>query len=110
MPENWKEFIKRAKEDYYKIGSVPCSAFGGEIVYFEDDGFYHLIHKGNKFRSRIEQTRRVRLVKKAPNIIRLSSKFEECKNLYGTQLWSLVYRDSPTFNLEVQHPVKIWGI
>ena len=45
-PEDFKEFIKKAKKEYKKIGHVECPAFRGEKVYFNNDGFNHLVRKG----------------------------------------------------------------
>ncbi len=41
------EFIKKAKKDDYKIGSVTCPAFGGKQVHFDCRGFDHSIITDN---------------------------------------------------------------
>ena len=56
MPqENWKEYIKEAKEEYKNIGYVECPAFGGESVYFNNYGFKHLVYKGKNPRETTSQ-------------------------------------------------------
>lgn len=67
--EDWKNFIKEAKENYKKIGSVPCPAFGGELVYFNKHGWNHLLRKGRLPRDIEERHKRIRLLKYAPQII-----------------------------------------
>jgi hypothetical protein len=60
--EKWKKFFQKAKEDYYNIGVIPCSAFGGKPVYFNRNGFNHLIRKGRKHREQDIQIWRLKLV------------------------------------------------
>jgi hypothetical protein len=67
---NWKEFVEKAKTEYYKIGSIPCPAFNGELVYFNKQGWNHLIRKGRKFREQAEQEKRIRLIPRAVHIVR----------------------------------------
>ncbi|MEK7095128.1 MAG: hypothetical protein AAB917_00530 [Patescibacteria group bacterium] len=62
MSKIWQSFIKEAKREYYKIGAIKCPAFENDLVYFNKDGFNHLIRKGRKYREKNEQERRLELV------------------------------------------------
>ncbi|MEK7610009.1 MAG: hypothetical protein AAB470_02730 [Patescibacteria group bacterium] len=80
--QEWKNFIQIAKENYYKIGAISCPAFGGELVYFNQFGFRHLIIKYGAHRSQDDQSRRLRLVNTyARDIIKSSSKYFEYRNV-----------------------------
>jgi len=70
-----KEIIRKAKNDYYRIGSVPCPAFNYELVYFNRSGWNHIIRKGNKQRDTKDQLRRIRLITEAVIIIATSNDF-----------------------------------
>lgn len=73
--ENWKQFIQKARENYYKIDAIPCPAFGGELIYFNKYGFNHLIWKGGEARDINEQIERIRLIPEAVEIIGNSKSF-----------------------------------
>jgi len=73
--KSWKKFIKQAKADYYRLGSVACPAFNGELVYFDWQGFNHLLIKHRAYRPVAEQRRKIILAKHAPEIIRSSNVF-----------------------------------
>ncbi len=75
LQEDHKEFIKKAKEEYKKIGYVECPAFGGEKVYFTNKGFNHLIFRDGKFRSKSDQKRRLSLLKNVINIVKKAKKY-----------------------------------
>lgn len=70
MDQNHQEFIKKAKEEYFKIGSVSCPAFGGEKVYFDEEGLAHLLMKKGRVRKKSDQKRKLYLSKSAPSIIK----------------------------------------
>lgn len=61
--------MQKAKENYYKIGSISCPAFGGEKVYFNRHGWAHFIQKGRKKRDLDERVKRINLLKFAPQVI-----------------------------------------
>ena len=75
MNKDWKEFIEQRKKEYKKIGQIKCLAFGDELVYFNKDGFNHLLRKHGKLRPRDQQLRRLNLLPHAPTILRDISKF-----------------------------------
>lgn len=92
--ERWKRFIKKTKVEYYRIGSIPCPAFGGEHVYFDERGFNHLLIKNGMPRVRSEQMRRLRLLERVPAIIASSAVFSEYRHGSGADFWSLTERNS----------------
>lgn len=67
-----KQLIQNAKESYYRIGAVPCPIFGGELVYFNNHGWNHLLRKGRFVRDAAEQRKRIDLIKYAEYIIKRS--------------------------------------
>ena len=98
--ENWKEYIKKSRDEYCRIRFVTCPAFGGERVYFNKYGFNHLIRKGEDVRSHAEQMKRISLIGEAVRIIktttcvgdtRLSERTNVIRGLISTaRFWSLV--------------------
>ena len=73
--KNWKEFIKNAREEYKKIGSVTCPAFGKEKIYFTSEGFKHLIFRDRKYRPKSDQVRRVKLIGHIIDVLKSSTKY-----------------------------------
>lgn len=94
LQDDHKDLIKKAKEEYRKIGYVECPAFDNEKVYFNRHGFRHLIRKGKKLREIDEQIERIKLLKYAQLIIENSYEFKDFnKNNFRdtADFWSLVY-------------------
>ena len=58
-----------AREAYKQIGPLACPAFNGELIYFNKQGWNHLIRKGRKFREPEEQEKRIRLIPQAMRIM-----------------------------------------
>ena len=75
MDKDWKEFIKKAKEEYYKIDRVNCPAFNNEGVFFTSSGFNHLQRKNRKLRDKNIQIRRISLCYYAPGILKRATQF-----------------------------------
>ena len=75
LQEDHKTLIKKAKEEYRKIGYVECPAFSGERVYFNSYGFDHLIRKGREWRPINIQIERIKLLPYALIILRLNKHF-----------------------------------
>ena len=70
VDKDWKEFLEKAKAEYYKIGNIPCPAFGSEFVHFNKHGFNHLLRKGRKLREQSKQQKRIDLIQQAVSIVR----------------------------------------
>lgn len=51
-----------AKKIYKAIGRIPCPAFNGDIVAFNNRGFNHLLRKGRIPRTHNEQKKRFALI------------------------------------------------
>jgi hypothetical protein len=62
MKENWKEFIKGAREEYNRMRLVSSLIFDNEKIYFNNHGFNHLIRKGRKLRDHKEIMERLKLL------------------------------------------------
>ncbi len=75
--ENNKERLRKAKEYYYKIGAVPCRAFGGELVYFNSHGWNHVLRKGRKRRDFAEQNNRIQLLQFVEYILKVTEKISD---------------------------------
>ncbi|MGC9599607.1 MAG: hypothetical protein ABSE18_04450 [Minisyncoccia bacterium] len=84
MVHRYRVDEKGAKKLYKKIGSVSCSLFGGEAVYFNSIGFRHLILKHGVQRSSREIKRRFALLPYVAEIVeksgRLISRKEKITN------------------------------
>jgi len=76
MEKPWKEFLIEKRRKYFRIGSVPCPAFGNELVYFNKQGFNHLIRKGRIPRIPEDARKRLGLFDRAETIIVSSDRFE----------------------------------
>ena len=74
------------------IGYIECPAFRSEKVYFNRNGFDHLLRKNGKFRPINEQVRRIQLISKAILVIQTSSQFQ-----------------STLLNTENHHPALFWA-
>jgi hypothetical protein len=98
--EDWKKFIKKTHESYRKIGSIPCPAFNGELVYFNRNGWKHLIRKGRIPRTQDEQLERLQLISKAPLLLNTSSKYHmhtiELQGKSIAHFWSFVNKNKIT--------------
>jgi len=78
-----KEF---AKDEYDKINSVHCPLFNEKIL-FSSDGFKHLIYRGKdnkKKRPKNEQYMRLKLLKRACELLRLTKTHQE---YFSTKHW-----------------------
>ncbi len=66
-------------ESFYKsIGPIKCPYFNGDCVYFNSQGFEHLVFKEwNKTRSQQEQYTRFRLLPLAVSVIKKSGTLQE---------------------------------
>lgn len=89
--ENYKNYINRQKEEYYKIGTIKCATLNS-LVYFNIQGFRHFSKKNGKTRTFIEQRRRFELLKYCKNILesedikieyRISKKTESVAEFWG---------------------------
>jgi hypothetical protein len=64
-----KNIIEEYKKFYKNIGSIACSYFDGESVYFNRKGFNHLLRKGKHVRSYQNQVDRLQLLKFSETIL-----------------------------------------
>ena len=86
MKKSHKDYIKKAKKEYFLIGSVNCPAFCNELVYFNKYGFNHLIWKGKKMRTPNEQVRRIKLIPKVVDLIKISNHFSNYRKMERVSL------------------------
>ena len=104
--ENFEELKKRVKAYYDSIGEIHCPYFQGTVK-LTSDGFSHLVAKGTqkkKERSQAEQSMRLRLVKWAVRILRVTTTVQEFEINHA-------FIESLHHN-RVEHilkPVKYWG-
>jgi len=72
IPEEKFNQRKTEADSYYKsVVNVKCPYFNNELVYFNSEGFEHVIFKEwNKTRTRAEQYTRFRLLPLAVSIIK----------------------------------------
>ena len=73
--EYYKEFIRKSKDYYKNIGYIECPAFNNERIYLTNRGFNHLIKKDRKYRSKVEQIRRLVLIPYIVDILKNNSNY-----------------------------------
>jgi hypothetical protein len=73
----YKNKLKLTKKLYFSIARIPCPTLNNEMIYFEWDGFRHLIRKGRKQREIKDQLRRFRLFEHAVMIIKNGKEVSE---------------------------------
>jgi len=66
---NQKFYLPQYKNFYKNIGNVKCHYFNNALIFFNKNGFNHLIRTGNSQRSIFDQRRRLRLIKYCPEIL-----------------------------------------
>ena len=74
---NYKKIKENAENFYKKIGRINCPAFNSETVYFNSEGFNHLIYKKKSERSKNDQITKFKLLSIAKEIIFISTTFQE---------------------------------
>ena len=62
--EKYEEALQQIKEIYFSIGALRCPVLNGELIYFNQQGFRHLLRKGKYPRPIPDQFRRFRLFRK----------------------------------------------
>lgn len=77
---NYNNTRQIAESFFKRIISVRCPALNHEVVSFNNDGFRHLMYKGN--RKRVERDKSVQVMKfkllsKAKKLIELSTTYQE---------------------------------
>ena len=71
---SYRKIYLKSKKYYSEIDSVPCSALNGKPVYFNKQGFQHLIRKGKRYRKPAEIIRRLRLLPFAVQAVQTAKK------------------------------------
>jgi hypothetical protein len=84
-----KIIVKKAKEEYKRIGKIKCPAFDNELIHFNQKGFRHLLMKTGKYRTISEQARRLNLIPKIMSVISTASNFYSYRKDFGIDFWSI---------------------
>lgn len=63
------KFISKARLIYNKIGFIKCPALAGQLVYFNNRGFKHILRKKGLIRTRKQIYMRISLIESAVQII-----------------------------------------
>ncbi len=71
---NEDKFITEARLRYNKIGFIKCSALAGQLVYFNNRGFKHILRKKGITRTRKQIYVRISLIESAVQIITKSKR------------------------------------
>lgn len=74
---NYCKIKENADSFYKKIGRINCPAFNNEAVYFNSEGFNHLIFKKKSERNKNDQITKFKLLPIARDIISISTTFQE---------------------------------
>ncbi|HAM88717.1 MAG: hypothetical protein US83_C0003G0044 [Candidatus Falkowbacteria bacterium GW2011_GWC2_38_22] len=105
MENNNFENIKKSAESFYgKIGKVNCPALK-ELVYFNSEGFNHLLYKNKSVRTQKEQALKLKFLAIGKEIIELSTTYQE----YDESLKEIQVKQ---FKRKVMKTVmiKYWGL
>jgi hypothetical protein len=78
--KSYEEKLAEARELYFTIGSIPCPALNNEKVYFEWNGFRHLVRKGRVPRKMEDQLRRFKLLPYAVQTIKEGEKISDTRD------------------------------
>ncbi|MDO4967204.1 MAG: hypothetical protein Q4E70_00330 [Candidatus Saccharibacteria bacterium] len=100
------EDLKALKRlEYNRWKPIKCPLMGGELVYFNKDGFFHLTHNGQgKLRTKPDQRMRLNLLSYARKVIYRSRNFSANEKVVPPQeskigkhihFYELTYRFSP---------------
>lgn len=81
MTNDWRKIVTNTREKYKKLQPIACPAFGNELIYFNRNGFNHLVRAGKRARSVREQIRRVRLFERVVSILSISKSFQKYRKL-----------------------------
>jgi hypothetical protein len=103
---NYESIKEDSRKYYQQIGKVVCPAFGSEFVYFNSEGFNHLIFKGNrKEREKQEQITRFKLMPLALKLVKLATIYQEMEQTiqeFRVKKFKKIVDESKV--------VKYWGI
>jgi len=105
--EDNKDYVKikqQAEEFYKRIGKIKCSALN-DLVYFNSEGFNHLIFKNKSERTQKEQIVKFRFLDIAKEIIEISTTYQE----YDEGLIEVVVKNYGKKSKKVSM-VKYWGL
>lgn len=102
---NYKKIKENAENFYKKIGCLNCPAFNSERIYFNSEGFNHLIYKKKSERNKTDQITKFKLLPIAKEIILISTTFQE----YDEGLVEIIRK---RFKKKVRETVivKYWGL
>lgn len=104
--EKFEKFKEIIRQEYDVIKEIHCPYFN-ETVKFSSDGFQHLLYKGSskiKQRGQSEQYMRLKLLKLAPKLLRLTKTVQEFHK--GNQF--VVVKKNKRREM-VMKEVKYWG-
>lgn len=73
---NYKAIRQNAENFYKKIGKIHCPALG-DVVYFNSEGFNHLLYKNKSVRPQKEQAIKFKLVVIAKELVEKSHLYQE---------------------------------
>ncbi len=102
---NYKKIKENAENFYKKIGRINCPALYNETVYFNSEGFNHLVYKKKAERSKNDQVTKFKLLPIAKEIVSISTTFQE----YDEGLIEITRK---RFKKRVKETalVKYWGL
>lgn len=106
-----KALVELRKIEYSRFQPTECPLLGDELVYFNNEGFFHLTHTGRrKFRDESDQRMRLNLLPNVPQVIRKAPCFgspirivDASDNKLGKKItyYELTCRITPTKKISV---------
>jgi len=79
MPDivNYQKIREAAENFYKKIGCLNCPVFNNKKVYFNSEGFNHLVYKKSSERNKNDQIIKFKLLPIAKEIVGLATTYQE---------------------------------
>lgn len=84
-----KSLHQKARIEYSKLKPVTCPALGGEIIYFYNSDYEHLIRKGRRFRPAKDVIRRKRLLRHVRHLLEEKEALLISDRLVGVTFWKI---------------------
>lgn len=102
--DNYIQTKEDARKLYSSYGSVKCAALDGQSVYFNSEGFNHLLYKNKRERNKKDQFMRLKVLDLAKKIIDITTTYQEYEEVLQNILVKVMkHKEYKSL------PVKYWG-
>ncbi len=101
--DNYEKELENAKNLYFGIKYIKCPILNNELVYFNQQGFRHILRKGKSPRPILDQLRRFSLLKHVSEaILSLQTEVSSIQtNANLTTFWSLTRKITNSYSIKI---------